>query len=140
MPTGPQPQHEAGDQPTDTDPSWSVEDGTGLTYDVYFGTAVDPPLVSGAQAGLTYDPGVLDFNTTYYWKIVSRSGTNTFESDIWNFTTIALPDLVMLNATTLGLVGNRQTVDLTWRVENQGTLATPAQWVERLRVRIGYPF
>jgi hypothetical protein len=35
-----------------------------------------------------YDPGILDFDTTYYWKIVAWEGQRSFiEGPIWTFTT-----------------------------------------------------
>ncbi len=63
----------------DTDPK---------TYDVYFGGSNPPPIVSSNQSGLEYDPGILDFDTTYYWKIVvwdSQGGS--ISRPIWQFTT-----------------------------------------------------
>ena len=51
--------------------TWSAGAGTPPTgYDVYFGTTVNPPLVSANQAGTTYSPGLLSFGTMYYWSIV----------------------------------------------------------------------
>ena len=58
--------------------SWTAAtNATG--YNVYFGTASPPPLVSSSQAGLTYSPGTLISNTTYYWRIdpLNSCGANT---------------------------------------------------------------
>ncbi|HWR27596.1 MAG TPA: VCBS repeat-containing protein, partial [Candidatus Thermoplasmatota archaeon] len=66
-------------------------DGDTVTYDVYFGTTSQPPKVNTNQSALTYNPGALAYDTTYYWNIIAWdnhsanvSGT-TF--DPWNFTT-----------------------------------------------------
>src|SRR5690606_38503274 len=54
------------------------------SYDVYFGTAMTPPLVSNNQGGATYNPGTLVPNTTYYWRIVpSNSGGDAAGCATW---------------------------------------------------------
>ncbi|MCX6665644.1 MAG: right-handed parallel beta-helix repeat-containing protein, partial [Euryarchaeota archaeon] len=73
------------------DLSWSATDsdlGDSITYDVYFGTAIPPPKVGAGNQTGTYDPGIMNFNTLYYWKIVAwdNHGAST-AGPIWNFTT-----------------------------------------------------
>jgi len=91
QPTSPNPGNGAINQPTSLTLTWSCSDPDGdpLTYDVYFGTSGNPPLVSGNQTGTGYNPGQLNNSTTYYWKIVAKDnhGAST-SSPIWNFTTI----------------------------------------------------
>jgi len=67
--------------------SWSATAGA-TGYDVYFGTTTTPPIVSTNQVGTTYNPGTLNPNTTYYWRIVPRnsSGSATGCTN-WSFTT-----------------------------------------------------
>lgn len=66
----------------DPDPDDSV------LYDVYFGTNTTPVVVSQNQSENTYDPGVLNYDTTYYWRIVSWDTSNaSTEGDLWMFTT-----------------------------------------------------
>jgi hypothetical protein len=67
--------------------SWSATDAT--TYDVYFGTAASPPLVSSGQAAALYVPGSLATNTTYYWKIVANNSDGSTTGAVWSFTTAA---------------------------------------------------
>ena len=74
------------------DISWNGSDpdpDDNVTYDVYFGMTTPPPKVSSNQTTSTYDPGSLDYNTTYYWRIVAwdNKGAST-SSPIWSFTTI----------------------------------------------------
>ena len=75
-----------------TDLSWqcSDPDGDALTYDVYFGTSSTPPKVASNISSTTYDPGTLQYSTTYYWKIVAwdSNGAST-SSPVWSFTTVA---------------------------------------------------
>jgi hypothetical protein len=70
--------------------SWpAVSGATG--YDVYFGTT-NPvnTLVSSNQAGTTYNPGTLNPNTTYYWRVVPRNSVGSATGcSTWSFTTIA---------------------------------------------------
>ncbi len=56
--------------------------------DVYFGKSNPPPLVAESIRDNHYDPGLMDANTTYYWKIVGKNGGGaTYPGPIWNFTT-----------------------------------------------------
>jgi len=69
---------------TGTDPDWFDT----LTYDVYFGTTSPPPQVEYGQEDTSYNPGILDYETTYYWKIVSWDNNGaSMEGSIWSFTT-----------------------------------------------------
>jgi hypothetical protein len=66
--------------------SWMA--GRGATsHDVYFGTN-DPPQFIGNQTTTIFDPGEMDYSTTYYWRIdeVNSSGTTT--GTVWSFTTL----------------------------------------------------
>lgn len=65
----------------DTKLSWAGEPG--VYYTVHFGKKSPPPLVS-KQNGAVFDPGPLDWDQTYYWKVDIVGGA---EGDIWSFTT-----------------------------------------------------
>jgi len=62
-------------------------DGDTVTYDLYFGTAPNPPLYQTDLSYTTYGKGLLQSYTKYYWKIVAKDGTNTVTSPIWSFLT-----------------------------------------------------
>jgi hypothetical protein len=81
----PVPANNAVDVMPNADLSWTA--GTGAaSHNVYFGTS-SPGTFRGNQTATTFDPGTLDFNTPYYWRIDEISGPNTTTGDIWTFTT-----------------------------------------------------
>lgn len=93
----PQPADGATEQPVDTKLSWSVylcSCALGVYWDdVYFGTTPNPPRVA-EQTGPPYDPGPLEPQTTYYWKVIAYDwdGGGGTVSPVWTFTTgVALP-------------------------------------------------
>jgi hypothetical protein len=61
-------------------------------HTVYFGDNFDDvnDAVGGpSQAGATYDPGPLELNKTYYWRVDEYDGVETHKGDVLSFTTIA---------------------------------------------------
>jgi hypothetical protein len=94
-PSNPNPANGANNVVLTAKPSWTGGGSPGLTitYDVYFGTASSPPKVSNNQSATTYNPGTLNYGTTYYWKIVAwDQNGNTSGGPIWHFTTLANPN------------------------------------------------
>ncbi len=90
-PSNPDPSDGKTDVDINSDISWQGEDPDWfdtLTYDIYFGTTNPPPLVESDYDDVTYDPGLLDYETIYYWKIIASDpyGEST-EGPIWEFTT-----------------------------------------------------
>jgi hypothetical protein len=66
----------------DTQLRWNTPQ-EGATFRVHFGTRQPPPFV-GTAAEAHFDPGPLDWDTTYYWRVdVDGSG----EGNVWRFTT-----------------------------------------------------
>ena len=85
IPSNPSPSNGATDVSVSADLDW--DDSSGATsYDVYFGTTSPPPEVD-TVASSSYDPGALDYETVYYWKIVARNACGDTEGPIWEFTT-----------------------------------------------------
>jgi len=69
--------------------SWTPGFGAKL-HTVYFGTDLDT--VTNATGGIpqamtTYDPGLLEPLTTYYWRVDEFTGAVTQKGDVWSFTT-----------------------------------------------------
>lgn len=70
-----------------SDISWSHPNATVL-FDVYFGANPNPPLVVYSNSNTLYDPGILEFNTDYYWRVVAKySDGIAIASDLWSFNT-----------------------------------------------------
>jgi hypothetical protein len=90
IPSNPDPENGETDVSINTYLSWDGgdPDGDAVTYDVYFGTSSNPPLVSPGQTSESYNPGTLNLETKYYWKIKAEdSYGETSTSPIWSFTT-----------------------------------------------------
>ncbi len=90
-PSDPTPPDGAADQPVDVQLFWSCSDPDRdtLVYDIFFGETGDPPLVESAYSDTTYNPGQLQYNTTYYWKIVASDSLFSRPGPVWSFTTEA---------------------------------------------------
>jgi hypothetical protein len=92
IPTVVSPSSGASNVDLNADLQWNCSDpdGDALSYDVYFGTAVAPPLAAANHPAKTYDPGTLAFSTRYYWRIVARDpGGLETSSSTWTFLTKA---------------------------------------------------
>ena len=95
----PQPQNEAVDVARDTLLTWKPGEFA-AAHDVYFGTSSDDignadqanslgVLVSQDQSTTSYDPGLLDFGQTYYWRVDEVSAAPDyaiFAGNVWSFT------------------------------------------------------
>jgi len=93
IPSNPSPANGSTGVSVNADLSWQGGDpdtGDTVTYDVYFGTSSSPPIVAHNQTSLTYDPGTLAYDTTYYWKIISwdNHGAST-SGPRWQFRTVS---------------------------------------------------
>ena len=89
-PNTPDPVNGAPDVDINAELSWigADPDGDLVNYDVYLGTSSPPTLVVSNQSTTTHDHGVLDYETTYYWKIVAWDNHSaSTEGPIWSFTT-----------------------------------------------------
>jgi hypothetical protein len=69
--------------------TWSASGAT--SYDVKFGTANPPGVVSSGQPGASYAPATLANSTQYFWQIVARNDSGTTSGPVWSFTTGAAP-------------------------------------------------
>lgn len=87
-PSIPQPENQATDVSIDTDLSWTIDSNT-ENIDLYFGTENPPTtkVLDNVAAITTYSLTSLDYQTSYFWKIVCRSSFGSTEGPIWEFTT-----------------------------------------------------
>ncbi len=94
VPSNPAPTDGAKGCPVTQDISWNGGDpdvGDSVVYDVYFGDSISPSLVSADQTGTTYDPGTLNNNTVYYWKIVAKDNYGaSVIGEVWSFETVII--------------------------------------------------
>lgn len=76
-------------EPTEIVLSWSPGMNTIMSA-IYFG--MDADQVANATSappnmGTTYDPGLLEYATTYYWRVDTFNGAEWITGDVWTFTT-----------------------------------------------------
>ncbi|MFC1636219.1 right-handed parallel beta-helix repeat-containing protein [Planctomycetota bacterium] len=74
--------------------SWTAGENA-VSHLVYFGTDLSPPLVSLVsnqtttefQTAQEFDPGPLDLDTTYFWRIDEVNSDGKATGTLWSFTT-----------------------------------------------------
>ena len=91
IPNNPIPNNGATELDPEIHLSWSGGDPDSddiVTYDIYFGKTIPPPKIINNQATNTYIPESLDYNTVYYWRVVTHDNYGaTTTGPIWQFTT-----------------------------------------------------
>ncbi len=109
--------------PIAQDLAWSGGDsqcpGLTATYDVYFGTVSPPPLALDGAGAKTWDPGTLQYSTTYFWRVIAVDQNGSTSSSVQSFTTVAAPctagpTAVTLTAPTAGASNVPIAQDLAW--------------------------
>jgi hypothetical protein len=98
-----------------TSPSLSWTGANASSYQVFFGTASNPPLVTTTTSA-TYSPAPLSNNTTYYWKIVAMNNCgNSATGGVWSFTTACgVPGAPSASSPLNGAAGISTNPTLTW--------------------------
>jgi hypothetical protein len=95
--------------------------GQGATHEVYFGT--DPASLelkgSGNLGSESYEPGLLEWNTTYYWRVDEANSTNAdspWTGPLWSFSTasfLIIDDMESYNDINEGEPGSNR-IYLAW--------------------------
>jgi len=88
-PTNPTPSHEAEAVDINTDLDWDDAE-LAISYDVYFDNSY-PPSYVGNTTESSYALPELDYETSYYWKIVAKNACNDTSGEDWNFSTGETP-------------------------------------------------
>jgi len=99
------------------------------THEIYFGTDKDavknadissPEYKGSGNLGSeSYEPGQLEWNTTYYWRIDEVNNANTdspWKGNVWNFTTadfLIIDDMESYNDINEGEPGSNR-IYMTW--------------------------
>ena len=87
---------------------------------------------NGMSVGtLTYNPGILEYDKTYYWRIDEFDGTVTHKGNTWSFRT--LPDISVSDPNLIGwwkLDEGQCATAIDWSGhKNNGTLIGGPKWV-----------
>ena len=101
------------------------------SHDVYFGMSI-PPAFQGNQTETNFNPGELEENTTYYWRIDEVNQAGTTEGVLWMFTTLRDPLPPQLVAHWTLNEGTGSTIEDATVNGNNGTLINMNEqsWVE----------
>jgi PKD repeat protein len=92
QPTNPSPQNRTSNVQTSPILTWTGTDPDGdlVTYTVYFGTPNPPVKLVDNQSSSSFHPETLQYQTIYYWRIISWDGFGgSVSSPVWSFTTQA---------------------------------------------------
>ncbi len=119
-PSNPFPANNAIDVSRTVTLGWNCSDpnGDALTYRVYFGEVFPPPLVASNVAVASYSPGLLDYFTPYYWRIVvvDAHGDST-TGNAWSFRTRPVnrpPDVPYNPSPANNATGQSLTTNISW--------------------------
>ncbi len=97
--------------------SWAGGDpdpGDTVRYDIYFGTVNPPPLFVQGHPQTSWTPPRLKYDSTYYWRIVSRDQRGaTVSGPLWFFRTFPPVIVTQPNDTTRWRVYSHQTIRWT---------------------------
>jgi len=82
------PQNYAYGKPININLKWE-DDGRATSFKIYFGTDPTPDSseYKTEQSGIRYDPGVLAYNTNYYWRIDTINNDGMTKGNVWQFST-----------------------------------------------------
>ena len=95
--------------------------GLGATHEIFFGTDAGAleKKASGNLGSESYEPGQLEWNTTYYWRIDEANSANTdspWTGPLWSFTTanfLIIDDMESYNDIAEGEPGSNR-IYLAW--------------------------
>jgi hypothetical protein len=126
--------------PTGANLTWELGQGA-IMHDVYFGTdeaavaAGDATVLAAKQPATAYDPGPLQSNTTYYWRVDEHTVTGELNAgSVWTFTTAGGPDEgvkaeYFANPDVMGepaVVRTESRIDFTWPEGSTEGVNSPA--------------
>jgi len=84
-PVNPSPANHSTSVPITSSLSWDAVAGAS-SYEVFFDTAPLPEYAATVTQP-NYDPGELEYNTDYYWRILAISEDDSSISELWEFRT-----------------------------------------------------
>ena len=140
----------------DTILTWSAG-MTAQTHDVYLGTDQDAVAdadnssdeYKGNQEQTTFDPGVLQAKTTYYWRVdeIESDGVTKHKGDLWQFTALGagagIKGEYFNNANLEGepaLVRIDDVINFDWGLESPDSLLEINNFSVRWRAEVEVPY
>ncbi len=99
--------------------SWDPASGA-ASYNIYFGTTTNPPLVSN-KTGTSYNPGLLDGNTVYYWRVDSVNSAGVTTGIEFSFRTVIVVGPVVAGIPASGAVDVPLNQELSWSATENAT-------------------
>ncbi|MHC4622215.1 MAG: LamG domain-containing protein, partial [Planctomycetota bacterium] len=125
--SNPSPADSATDVAVSADLSWTAgSDAT--SHDVYFGTT-SPGTFQGNQTAVTFDPGTMANDTTYYWRIDEINATGTTTGVVWSFTTVVSTGDEIIGWWEMDDASGGTAADSS-AYGNDGTLVGPLTWTD----------
>jgi len=102
-------------------PTLTWAPGLGASYEIYFGTDAGSleNKASGNLGSESYEPGELEWDTTYYWRVNEANNTNAdspWTGPLWSFTTanfLIIDDMESYNDLDEGEPGSNR-IYLAW--------------------------
>jgi hypothetical protein len=123
LPNTPIPINGSTGNPISIDLSWSCSDNNAsdtLQYDIYFGKTSTPPVVKVNNSSTTYLITGLDYDETYYWRILAKDnhGATTL-GPVWSFT--AKSEFAIAYPTFEPRETVRTALTTSWDINDDGT-------------------
>jgi hypothetical protein len=119
----PSPADGADWEPLDSKLSWTAGKDA-IMHDVYLSTdealvaAGDPSIFKGKVMDTTFDPGALEPDTVYYWKVDEFALGVTNPGLVWSFKTLD-PEIALNPDPADGATGVSDRTSLSWTVTDQ---------------------
>lgn len=127
--SNPNPTDGATNVDVDAELSWIAGEGA-TSHDVYFGmseaavesaTPGSAGFFLGNQTETSFDPGVLDPDTQYFWRVDEVNDSGTTKGDVYSFRTGELPGAVTSPVPADGSVSARVDQILRWTAGDGAT-------------------
>ncbi len=124
VPSDPLPDSAATGRSRHTVLGWTGGDpdsGDVVSYDVYFGTSVSPPLVVENHPVNNFEPGILGYDVEYFWRIVARDNHSAIaEGPVWRFHTVTRVNVTAPAGGSRWQIGSAQVIEWTGGTDPKG--------------------
>ena len=142
----PIPANESTDVDRDVILGWQPSE-TANTHNVYFGTVWEDVnaasttnpldvLVSQGQDTTNWDPGRLEFDQTYYWRVDEVNGApdfTLFKGEVWSFTaepfSVPISNITATASSSFGASGPEKTIDGSGLADDVHGVAASDMWI-----------